>query len=153
MDREGNLSGSVKAEDSQDGHISAWKRAIYRASSPLLMRGSIAQSYVQCIIERLIEAGPYMFVTDDLILAHASPEDGVKHVDFSIGLIPDGILFEQGRKARAIFCLAVEDQQKHMGILQDIRKSLAKPQQIDELVRTGDPHEVCEILRRRLIKT
>ena len=56
--------------------------------------------YVKCIIERLKEAGPYMFVTPDLILAHARPENGVRHPDFSIGIAPDGIEF-QGRKGKA----------------------------------------------------
>ncbi len=47
--------------------------------------------------------------------------------------------------------MVVEDQQKHMGILQDIRKALAKKQQVDELTATVDSHKVCEILWSRLM--
>ena len=61
----------------------------------------------------MVEAGPYMFITRDLILAHARPENGVKHLDLSIGIATDGIEFEGGKTARVIFCLVVEDQQKH----------------------------------------
>ncbi|MBS6558744.1 MAG: PRD domain-containing protein [Clostridiales bacterium] len=128
----------------------AWERAIYTTASPLLARGSIDERYVQYILERLVEAGPYMFVTKDLILAHARPETGVKHLDISIGIAPDGILFEGEKRARIIFFLVVEDQQKHIGILKDIRKVLAKPEQIDEVVNARNAHAVCEILRSKL---
>ena len=106
--------------------------------------------YVQCIIDRLMEAGPYMFVTQDLILAHARPESGVRHLDLSIGIAPEGIPFESGKRARIVFLLVVEDQNKHMGILKDIRRVLAKPQQIDELTELDSAADICGILRSRL---
>ena len=108
------------------------------------------EHYVQCIIDRLVEAGPYMFATKDLILAHARPESGVKHLDLSIGIAPEGVLFDGGKRARVIFLLVVEDQNKHMGILRDIRRVLAKPYQIDELIGADSPAGVCKILRSRL---
>ena len=65
--------------------------------------------------------------------------------------MPEGIPFNDEKTARIIFLLVVEDQQKHMGILQDIRKALAKKQQVDELTATVDSHKVCEILWSRLM--
>ena len=94
-----------------------------------------------------------MFVTKDLILAHARPDNGVKHLDMSIGIVPDGITFAEGKTARVIFLLVVEDQQKHMGILRDIRKSLAKSQQIDELIEAGDAKKICDIIWSRIKDT
>ena len=129
----------------------SWERALYAVAAPLIKRGTVGISYVESVIERLKEAGPYMFVTKDLILAHSRPESGVKHLDLSIGIAKDGVEFEQGKTARIIFCLAVEDQQKHMGILRDIRKSMAKPAQIDELTREKDSAQVCKVLREKLI--
>lgn len=46
----------------------SWEEAIRKVSEPLLKRESMEELYVKCIIERLKEAGPYMFVTPDLIL-------------------------------------------------------------------------------------
>lgn len=128
-----------------------WERALYTVAAPLIKRGTVRISYVESMIERLKEAGPYMFVTKDLIIAHSRPESGVKHLDLSIGIARDGVEFEKGKNARIIFCLAVEDQQKHMGILRDIRKSMAKPVQIDELTQEMDSTKICKILREKLI--
>ncbi len=150
LDSRGGRMGDL-SQDFPDGYRTDWQRAIYTTSVPLLKRGSMDEGYVQCIINRLLEAGPYMFVTRDLLLAHARPENGVKHLDLSIGIAPEGILFDGGKRARIIFCLVVEDQSKHMRILQDIRKSLAKPWQVDELTAAKNPERVCGILRARLV--
>lgn len=150
LDYKGRKAGESSSKGQRDSRT-IWARALYTTAAPLIERGSIDEHYVECIIERLEEAGPYMFVTKDLILAHARPENGVKHLDLSIGIVPDGIYFDDKKRARIIFILVVEDQQKHMGILKDIRKALAKPAQVDEIVDKKDGQEVCEILRSRLL--
>ena len=143
-----NSDGSRKygSENIPKQYETDWERAIYTTALPLIRRGSISEKYVTCIIDRLMEAGPYMFVTKDLVLAHARPQDGVRHLDIAIGISTDGILFESGKRARIVFCLVVEDQQKHIGILKDIRKVLSKETQIDELVKIESAGEICEKL-------
>lgn len=150
LDSNGRRIGEEKTGVPGENHLNGWQRALYTVASPLLARGSMSEEYVRCIIARMVEAGPYMFITRDLILAHARPDNGVKHLDISIGIAADGIEFECKKRARIVFLLVVEDQQKHMGILQDIRKALAKSQQIDELVSAKNAYEVCGILRSKL---
>lgn len=150
LESNGRKNGEKTGKNALPDHLQDWERALYTTAFPLIERKSIDENYVQCIIKRLIESGPYMFVTKDLVLAHARPENGVKHLDLAIGIAPEGVTFAEGKKARIIFLLVVEDQQKHMGILRDIRKALAKSTQIDVLAATEDAKEVCDILRGSL---
>lgn len=150
LDKNGRKKGEHAGIYAVPDHMQSWERALYTTAFPLIERKSIDEYYVQCIIDRLLETGPYMFVTNDLILAHARPENGVKHLDMAIGIAPDGITFAEGKTARIIFLLVVEDQQKHMGILRDIRKSLAKSQQIDELVKANDARKICDMIWSRI---
>lgn len=150
LESNGRKNGEKTGKNVLPDHLQDWERALYTTAFPLIERKSIDENYVQCIIKRLIESGPYMFVTKDLVLAHARPENGVKHLDLAIGIAPEGVTFAEGKKARIIFLLVVEDQQKHMGILRDIRKALAKSPQIDVLAATEDAKEVCDILRGSL---
>lgn len=145
-----NILEPDQEDRSGDTYDTVWERALATVAAPLIKRNSIDPCYVKGIIERLKEAGPYMFVSKDLILAHSRPEDGVKRLDLSIGFCKEGIEFERGRKARIVFCLAVKDQHKHMGILRDIRKSMAKKTQVDELIRLQDAKKICEQLRMDL---
>ena len=123
-----------------------------RAAEPLAC-GSIKKRYVEAIIARMVEAGPYMFVTKDLVLAHARTGRRGETSGSVAGRCPEGIQFEHGKRARVILCLAAEDQTKHIGIIRDIRTALSKAAYIDELTRAADAQEVCEILRARLEKT
>ena len=150
LDSNGWKKGEKAGTHAVADKLTDWERALYTTAMPLMERKSIDENYVKCIIDRLLEVGPYMFVTKDLILAHARPENGVKHLDLSIGVAPDGIEFAEGKKARIVFLLVVEDQQKHMGILQDIRKALAKSAQIDELTAKENAREVCEVIWSRI---
>lgn len=150
LESNGRKRGEKTGKYALPDHLQDWERALYTTAFPLIERKSIDENYVQCIIKRLVESGPYMFVTKDLVLAHARPENGVKHLDLAIGIAPEGVTFAEGKKARIIFLLVVEDQQKHMGILRDIRKALAKSPQIDVLAATEDAKEVCDILRGSL---
>lgn len=153
LDSNGRRQGEHVGTGAVPDGMKDWERALYTTAFPLIERKSIDENYVRCIIDRLVEAGPYMFVTKDLILAHARPDNGVKHLDMSIGIVPDGVTFAEGKTARVIFLLVVEDQQKHMGILRDIRKSLAKSQQIDELIEAGDAKKICDIIWSRIKDT
>lgn len=148
LDSSGRKESDHHSQEIMEDHYETnWERALAVTAAPLIHRHSIDSCYVDGIIARLKEAGPYMFVSKDLILAHSRPEDGVKRLDLSIGLCKEGIEFEHGKKARIIFCLAVKDQHKHMGILRDIRKSMAKKAQVDELIKLGEATKVCEHLR------
>lgn len=147
LDHEGY---DVRDRDMSYETLEPWQRSLYSVAKPLIKRKSISNYYVQCIIDRCIEAGPYMFVTKDLILAHARPGNGVKHLDLAIGLAKEPIEFMGGKKARIVFLLVVEDQQKHMGILQDIRKSLAKKAFVDDLMLASEPKTICKILLNKL---
>lgn len=147
LDAQGRNRQEAQSDDSQSP---LWQKALYSAAEPLLKNGSINTNYVNCMIDRLLEAGPYMFVTKDLILAHARPGVGVKHIDIAIGIAPEGIAFGKGKVARIICVLVVEDQQKHMGILQDIRKSLAKNDCVNEVLKAKTASQVCDLLTKRL---
>ena len=128
----------------------AWKASLYSVAAPLIERGSIYPNYPKHIIGRLTEAGPYMFVTKDLILAHARPENGVRHLDLAVGIAPEGIPFGHEKTAKIVLMIAPEDQQKHMGILRDIRRLFAKKEQVEALTAASSPAEVCSILMGRL---
>jgi mannitol operon transcriptional antiterminator len=146
IDQDGSISGHQKQADDME----PWMKALYSAGTPLIERGSIYQNYIRHIIERLKESGPYMFVTNELILAHARPENGVRHLDLSIGIVREGIPFGKGKTARVILLLSPKDQQKHMGILRDIRKIFRNAGMVESLLKAKSAAQVCSILRDAL---
>lgn len=86
----------------------------------MLDNRSIEPKYLDTMITQLQYYGPYMFLTENVLLAHAKPEDGVNCLDVSMALFRESVWFSDSKKAKIIWVLAAEDQEKHLKILQDI---------------------------------
>lgn len=99
-----------------------WQESIYMAGKCLVQNGSIEERYLDTIISQTMYYGPYMFITEDIMLAHAKPEDGVVTMDISMAIFEKPVAFPKGKHAKIIFLLAAEDQEKHLKSLNDILK-------------------------------
>ena len=122
----------------------AWQQGIRIAGQCLVDSKSIEGRYLDSIISQLQYYGPYMFLTDSVILAHARPEDGVNTLDISLAVFQEPVVFSRERQASVIIMLAAEDQEKHLKILQDILALVSRPQAVDRLIGCGCPQEVLE---------
>lgn len=98
----------------------SWQNSVRIAGRCLLDNRSIEPKYLDTMITQLQYYGPYMFLTENVLLAHAKPEDGVNCLDVSMTLFRESVWFSDSKKAKIIWVLAAEDQEKHLKILQDI---------------------------------
>lgn len=98
----------------------SWQSSVRIAGRCLLDNRSIEPKYLDTMITQLQYYGPYMFLTENVLLAHAKPEDGVNCLDVSMTLFRESVWFSDSKKAKIIWVLAAEDQEKHLKILQDI---------------------------------
>lgn len=103
-----------------------WQDSILLSGQSLIENGSIEHRYLDTIISQTLYYGPYMFITEDIMLAHAKPEDGVKRMDVAMAVFQNPIFFGKDKKAKIIFVLAAEDQEKHLKILNDILRVAEK---------------------------
>ncbi len=123
-----------------------WQQSIRIAGQCLINNGSIEQRYLDSIISQLRYYGPYMFLTDSVILAHAKPEDGVNTLDISLTIFKEPVVFSRERKAGIIIMLAAEDQEKHLKILQDILELVSQQDMLDLLMKCDSPEELLKIV-------
>ncbi len=110
-----------------------WQEGIRLAGECLIQSGSIVPRYLETIISQTMYYGTYMFLTDEVMLAHAKPEDGVNKVDVSMTIFKTPVSFGKGKAAKVIIVLAAEDQEKHLKILNDIMKIAEKEENIERL--------------------
>ena len=127
----------------------AWRQSIRIAGQCLVDNNSIEKRYLDSIISQLQYYGPYMFLTDTVILAHAKPEDGVYSLDISLALFKEPVIFPGERKASVIIILAAEDQEKHLKILQDVLELVSSPDRFISLLECNSPKDVLSVVCRR----
>lgn len=131
-------------------HADSWQDSIRLAGQCLLDYKSVEKRYLDTIISQLQYYGPYMFLTEDVILAHAKPEDGVNCLDLSMAVFRETVAYSGLRKAKLVLVLAAEDQEKHLKILQDILQLLSRPDFISRVEACGSSAETYCLIRQLL---
>lgn len=127
-----------------------WKEAIYRVGHRLEEKEVIERRYLDTIIEQIQQFGSYMVIAEDILLAHASPSDGVLHLGIDMALYQEPICLPDENKARVILLLAAEDQEKHLKILKDIMNVFPEGEGAQELMDCNTTEEIWSFLRKRL---
>lgn len=127
-----------------------WEKALRSAGRPLIEKGSIEPHYISSIVDQTRYYGPYMFITREVVLAHARPEEGVHRLDVSMSIFREPIRFSDFHEASIIIVMAAEDQEKHLKILKDIMAVFSKDGNIKILKALDTPEEVYETLRKMI---
>ncbi len=128
----------------------SWQKSIRLTGQCLLDYRSIEKRYLDTVVSQLQYYGPYMFLTEDVILAHAKPEDGVNCLDLSMAVFREPVVYSEFRKARLVMVLAAEDQEKHLKILQDILQLLSKADFISRLEACKSAAEIYYLVKQLL---
>jgi transcriptional antiterminator/mannitol/fructose-specific phosphotransferase system IIA component (Ntr-type) len=127
-----------------------WEDSIYFAGTCLVENGSIENRYLDAIIAQTSEYGSYMFLTDDVLLAHAGIQDGVHRLDISMAVFREAVAFPNEHYGKIIFVLAAEDQEKHLQILNDLLKLCEEPESIQNLLNATTTNEILANLTQHL---
>lgn len=127
-----------------------WQSSIRIAGQCLLDYKSIEKQYLNTIIRQLQYYGPYMFLTEDVILAHARPEDGVNCLDLSMAVFHEPVIYSELRQAKLVMVLAAEDQEKHLKILQDILQLLSRSDFAGRMQKCSSSAEICCLIKELL---
>lgn len=125
----------------------AWIDAVYLAGGPLADSGCITGNYLDAIVSQTTYYGSYMFITNEIMLAHAKPENGVNYLGLSLGIFRRPVPFPGGRQARLIFVLAAEDNERHFRILNQLLKIAQSETLLGEITGAADAEEVMGLLR------
>lgn len=105
-----------------------YQDALYLAAKPLLATNAIDKAYLEEIIELIDELGEYMFVNDQVILAHASTKH-CYNLNLSINFFDTPVKFKT-KKAHCIILLACVDQTSHIPLINELRTLIKKDPQL-----------------------
>jgi len=129
------------------GTSTAWIDAVYQAGAPLTENGCITGKYLDAIVSQTTYYGSYMFITNEIMLAHAKPENGVNYLGLSLGIFHEPVPFPGGRRARLIFVLAAEDNERHFRILNELLAIAQNEDLLNRITQAQDPEAVMRLLR------
>lgn len=125
------LKGNMKIVDS----VKNWEEAVALSSAPLLEKKFIEQRYIDKIIANIKELGPYVLLTDGVMMPHARPEDGVAKKGMSFLKIRKGVkLHQTDEPVFASFTLAAENSDGHQDAIAELADFLDNEENMRKLI-------------------
>lgn len=128
--------------------VETWEQAITIAANPLLTQDYFESSYVTAMIDSVKELGPYIVIAPEIAIAHARPNDDVKHIGLSLLKLNQHINFsEEGHFASLIFVLSAIDNDGHLAVLRSLATKLGNQETVNKLLAAQEINEIVNIFK------
>lgn len=129
-----------------------WKDAITKAAMPLLESGGIIESYIDKMIENVIEYGPYIVIAPGIALAHARAEDGVNNQCFCISTLKKPVLFgnEYNDPVSLLVVMASANNNDHIEILKRLMAIISDEEKYNFIINSNSDEAVLSFVKTYL---
>lgn len=126
-----------------------WREAIALAAQPLVNSGAVETSYIDAMVGKVEEFGPFIDLGKGIAIPHARPEDGVHQVGMSMLVLdqPVYLLDDPSHEIRLFICIAAVDNQTHLRALSHLTKILREEEHIQQLIGAKEFTDVQHLLK------
>ena len=124
-----------------------WREAVRAACQPLLDDGSIDPEYIDAIIGKVEEYGPYIVIAPDICIPHAQEGVGVHETAVCFMKTEEPVHFSDDPEhdARLFFVLASTDNAKHLANLSELADELSDEELVARILACHTPEELAAV--------
>ncbi|MGF7060473.1 PTS sugar transporter subunit IIA [Brassicibacter mesophilus] len=121
-----------------------WKDAVRKAGDLLLSSDTIEERYIDAMIEKVKDLGPYIVIAPQIAMPHARPEDGVKRTSIAIMTLENGVNFghEKNDPVKLLIALAAVDNKAHIEALAKLMEVLGDQKKLDNILDSKSSKEL-----------
>src|SRR5699024_2635318 len=125
--------------------VLSWEDAIRIASSPLIKNGDITEDYLKTMQETNWD--PYIVISPNTAIPHASPEKGVKKTSMSLLRIKEGVKYVKDLTINLVIVIAAVDKEQHIRALSQLMKLTAEESERNSIIKSQSIGEINEIIK------
>ena len=90
-----------------------WEEAVSKCISPLVKSNAVEQRYLDAIIKKTNDLGPFYILAPGLAMPHDRPESGVNKDSFSFVTLEKPVVFPDGQEVDILIGLAATSSDIH----------------------------------------
>lgn len=131
----------------------SWQDGIRLAAQPLLELGYIEDRYIDSMISKVVEIGPYIVIAPKVAIPHARPEDGALKMGISLlhSEYPIEFDFEDDESnVHLIFVLCSTDNTSHLTALQQLAAILEDEESIDYMISEKNVDKLYDFIENKV---
>lgn len=129
--------------------VDTWKDAIHIAAAPLVKKKYIKESYIDAMIQTVLDLGSYIVIAPYVAMPHARSDGRVLKNAISILKLKEPIYFDEQEDSKALFImpLACVDNNHHLTMLSCIADILGDVEKMNQILETNDKQQLYEIFK------
>lgn len=146
-----NLIDSLKENNSVvlKQQANTWEEAIEVCMKPLLENECIKKDYIEAIISRTNELGPFYILAPGLAMPHERPEMGVNKDCFSFVTLEKPVVFPDGQEVDILIGLAATSTDIHNGeAIPQIVMIFDDEDAFDKIRAAKEPEDIYNIIQK-----
>lgn len=127
-----------------------WQDAVNYAGDLLLKADAIEERYIDEMINKVKELGPYIVIAPQIAMPHARPEDGTKKSAIAIITLDKGIDFghEKNDPVKLVIALAAVDNKAHIQTLAKLMEVLGEADTLKSIFSSKSPQELYKCISK-----
>lgn len=134
----GNCQFLTKAEN--------WQQAIETAAQPLLQKGIIQPSYIQAMVQNVLDNGNYIIILPKIAMPHARPELGSNGIGISFMKLEQPVMFPKEELVEQFFVLASDSPDGHLELMADLAGILSDVDLYEALLNIQTEKELLALI-------
>ncbi len=126
--------------------VDCWEDSIIKSSKALLNNGYINESYVNGMIQSVIDNGPYMVILPEIAMPHTDPNKGVIKTGISLLKVNEPVIFPENKPVRLLITLAATSGDEHMNLLAKLTDFLIDEEKIKSILACSTKEEIMDLV-------
>lgn len=129
--------------------VADWREAIRIAAQPLLDDGFIQESYVEAMIQTVLDLGTYIVLMPMVALPHARSDGRVNRDGMAVLKLEEPVYFDErddSSQAVLILPIACTDDDGHLAMLGRVAEILGDEEVTQQIINCNDADEIYRIL-------
>ncbi len=124
-----------------------WKEAIKQLAKPLIDSKAVEEKYVDAMISKVEEYGPFINLGKGIAIPHARPEDGVNRTAMGLMVLkyPIYLLDQPDQAVTVLFMIAAADSESHLSALQELTIFLRDDKNVEKLKNVSGYKEFYQL--------
>lgn len=124
----------------------SWQQAIEQAAQPLLEKEIIQPSYIQAMIQNVLDNGNYIIILPKIAMPHARPEHGSRGIGISFMKLEQPVLFPKDEPVEQFFVLASDSPDGHLELMADLAGILSDVELYEALLQVKTEEALLKLI-------
>ena len=127
--------------------IDSWQEAIRLSAEPLVNNGTVEDTYVEAMIQNVLENGNYIILLPQVAMPHARPEYGSKGVGLTFLRVKEPVMFPDGEPVKIFFTLSSDSPEGHLDLIASLGELLSDEELYQKLFDVETEEELLDLVK------